>query len=108
MIFPADTASVSASVSFVDRLGHAAKVDGIPAWQMTGDPIGDLLAADDGMSAAITLNGSLGLAQVAVRADADMSGEIRELIVTGDLEIVSAEAVAGSITFSLPSPPPAP
>lgn len=100
MIFPADTASVSSSASFVDRMGHAAKVDGIPIWEMTGDPIGALLAADDGMSATITLNGTLGLAQVAVRADADMSGEVRELIGTGDLEIVSAEAVAVSLTFT--------
>ena len=102
MIFPSDTQTLAASVAFVDGRGNPARVDGVPVWELSGDPIGTVEAAADGLSAVVTLNGSLGLAQIIVRADADLdAGEERELLVTGDLEIVAAEAVSGSVTFTV-------
>lgn len=102
MIFPSDTQTLAASVAFVDGRGNPARVDGIPAWELTGDNIGSVEPSADGMSAVVTLNGSLGIAQVAVRADADLdAGETRELVITGELEIIAAEAVGGTVTFTV-------
>lgn len=100
MIFPDTVVTLNAAASFTDAKGNAAKVDGAPVWSLDGDPIGAVTAAADGLSATIALNGSLGTAQLAVKADADLGGGQRELALTADIEIVAGEAVAGSINVT--------
>lgn len=101
MIFPDDVATLNAVTSFVNAKGNAATVDGVPAWSLEGDPIGEVTPAEDGLSATIALNGTIGTAQLSVKADADRSGEIRELVLTADIQIVPGEAIAGSINLTV-------
>lgn len=101
MIFPSNVTTLNAVTSFVDAKGNAATVDGVPAWALEGDPIGTVTPAADGLSAVIDLNGTLGKAQLSVRADADKTSEIRELVLTAEIEIVAGEAVAGSINVTV-------
>lgn len=99
MVFPDSTNTLAASVKFVDAAGQAATVVGVPVWQLTGDPIGDLVVAGDGLSAVLTLNHSLGTAQVAITAEGDPVAGVDTVHVTGDLQIVAGEAVSGSVSF---------
>lgn len=99
MIFPDTTNTLTASIKFVDAQGQAATVVGVPAWQLTGDPIGDLVPAADGLSAVLTLNHSLGNAQVAITAEGDATPGVDTVHVTGDIQIVAGQAVSGSVSF---------
>lgn len=100
MIFADDVTTLNATASFVNAKGNPATVDGTPTWALDGDPIGSVSAGGDGLSAVVSLNGTLGTAQLSVRADADKSTGIRELILTADIEIVPGEAVTGSINVT--------
>jgi len=49
-----------------------------------------------------------GVAQIIASFDADLSGEVRPVEMTGALEVVEAEAVTAEITFGEPELQPAP
>lgn len=100
MIFDDSVTKLNGSVAFTNAKGNPARVDGIPVWAIGGDPIGTVTASDDGMSASVDLNGTLGTAQISVTADADLGAGVRSLVVLGDLQIVAGEAIAGSINFT--------
>lgn len=100
MLLPVDR-KVSATVSFVDRGGNLAAVEGY-VW---GTDRPDLLTVDavDGV-ATITPVGPLGSAQVVVTADADLGEGITELVLLAQIEVIAGTAVGGSINFSEPVP----
>lgn len=91
--------SVTASVSFTDAAGNTARVDGIPAWEISDPAIATMTVSADGTSAQFAF-AAVGKATVTVRADADLGAGVRELILQGDLEFVAGEAVAGTVTFT--------
>lgn len=101
MLLPVDR-KVTATVTFTDRGGNAAEVQGSPVWN-TDRP--DLLTVEvvDGV-ANITPVGPLGSAQVVVSADADLGEGFVELIVLGQIEVIAGTAVAGAINFGEPVP----
>lgn len=101
MLLPVDR-KVTATVTFTDRGGNAAEVQGSPVWN-TDRP--DLLTVEvvDGV-ANITPVGPLGSAQVVVSADADLGEGFVELIVLGQIEVIAGTAVAGVINFGEPVP----
>lgn len=103
MLLP-DDQSVSASVTFQDAKGNAARVDGVPVW--AADPAGivELVVADDGMSAVVKPVGPLGSVQVSVTADADLGAGNVPLALLGTVEVIAGTAVAGSINFGAPVP----
>lgn len=94
---------VSASVAFLDSQGNPAKVDGVPAWGSSDEGVVSVTAEADGLSALIVAN-SVGLAQVNVKADADLGEGMKEIVGTLDLDIVSGEAVSVVLTPGTPEP----
>jgi hypothetical protein len=81
---------------WTDAAGNVTIVDSIIGWE-TSDAT---LATIDANGIATLL--AVGTVQLRVRADADLDeGEVRELVLLGDIEILAAEAVAGTLTFAV-------
>lgn len=97
-----DDKKVTATASFTDAKGNAAKVDGNPVWGTDRDDL--LKVADNGDgSATIEPVGPLGSAQVTCKADADVGEGVEELTLLGTVEVIAGKAVAGSINFGEPA-----
>lgn len=100
----ADNGSVSAVLEADDALGNpGAKLDSVPAWSISDESIGAVVAAADGMSAEVKLTGKLGVAKLLVVAGA-LSAESEEFTV----EAGAAIALKLSIAALAPAPAPAP
>ena len=95
-----DDQTAQLSVSFVDKLGKPAAVQGAPVWEVLDQSKGALVVAEDGMSAVFT-PADLGDVQVQCTADADHGEGVKPIILTGDLTIVGGEAVAGQMNISI-------
>lgn len=100
-----DDKVVSASVSFTDAKGNAAKVDGVPAWSVDPAGVVDLAVAADGLSAVVSPSGPLGSAQISVVADADLGSGVVPLTLLGTVEVVAGTAVSGAVNFGEPAAP---
>jgi len=95
-----DDKKIKVQVSYVDAKGNPAKVeDGSIVWSSSDDSIVTVTQdAIDPATAWVAAVGPLGQAQASVTADADLGDGVRELVTMLDVEIVSGEAVAGTIT----------
>src|SRR5262245_13230466 len=90
---------VGVRISYVDKAGNPAKVDGDVRWEESDKAI-FLFNVDpnDSFQGTIQPQGALGLAQLKALADADIGEGVKALMTLFDLEIVGGEAVAGVIT----------
>lgn len=86
-------------ISITDAQGNPAKVDGIPAYSLTDDSMGVVEAAADGLTFSFTSSGKVGSCLLQVRADADLSGAVEELLGEGEIEVVSGKAVKVELAF---------
>lgn len=102
MVYPDDfERPIRVAAVFLNKRGNVARVDGVPVWTISGPEVATLDPAADGMSVRLVLTGAVGVAQISVRADANLDvGEVRELIKTDDLEVVPGEAVSVGMTFT--------
>lgn len=75
----------------LDRLGAPAAVDSVPAWTTSEPSVGTLAVAPDGLSATFT-TAALGITQITVTADADMTGGVRTVTGTFDIQVEQGEA----------------
>lgn len=103
-----DDQTVVARLTFLDKKGRPAKVDGAPVWSTDRPDIVLLTPAPDGMSCSITTPDTLPsdpslTAVVTADADADLGEGVSSLTVTGDVEIVSGEAGTAVMSFDTPS-----
>jgi hypothetical protein len=89
---------INVQVAYVDRGGNPAVVDGDVKWS-SSNASAVLLTIDprDSTICRITPAGKAATVQVIATADADLGEGVRELITTLDLNLVPAEAVAGTI-----------
>lgn len=95
---------VALSLQPLDAYGNPARVDGVPAWQMSDAALGTLTLAADGLSAMFATLGPLGIVQVSATADADLGAGTRTLSATLDIQIEAAEAVSLGIRAGTPEP----
>jgi hypothetical protein len=82
---------VDLAVAFKDKLGNAAKVDGLPVWALTDESLAGLVVAADGLSAVLTPVG-IGAFKVQVKADADLGEGVKEIIGELVVEVSPLEA----------------
>lgn len=86
-------ASRTFHIKFVDKKGRPARVDGIPTWTLGIDGVGSLFPAGDGLSCEVK---SLGIANagvgLAVNADADLGGGVRNITGTATIQFLAPEA----------------
>src|SRR5262245_3802418 len=97
---------VAAAIAYVDSDGNPAAVDGAPVWAAGNPSILTIEAAEDGLSAVIKAAGPIGTSQVSITADVRMGPEIKPLVTMDEIEIIAAEAVAGTVTFGAPEDQP--
>lgn len=100
------TQQVNLSVSFVDKAGNAAKVDGLPVWTSSDSNILTVTPSEGGLSAMVATVGPVGTAQVSVQADADLGEGVTALIGTLDVEVVAAQAVVAVLAAATPEEKP--
>jgi hypothetical protein len=88
------------SVGFKDKAGNAAKVDGLPQWELSDAALGALVVAEDGLSADFSPAGGIGLCDIKVKADADLGEGVKAIegqlpldIQAGEAEVVELSAV---------------
>lgn len=102
-MFLKNSQSLPLFVAFVDAKGAPAVVDGFPAWAVSDESLATLIVAADGLSAVVMPVGPVGMFKVQVKADADMSGEVKEILGELDIEVIGGEAVAVNISAGAPS-----
>lgn len=81
---------------FLDAKGNKAEVEGNKvAFSLVAgsEALGELQVADDGMSAKFLRNGAVGVAQVNMVADADLSEGVQEIFGTAEFNCLSGKAV---------------
>jgi hypothetical protein len=88
----------------VDRRGNPARVDGVPAWDLSDATPGHLEVAEDGMSAEFITSDDVGTTQVRAVADADLGAGIRTITFTLDIQVESGEAVSLNGFAGTPEP----
>lgn len=97
------TQQVLLLVRFTDRLGNPAPVDEPPEWLVDNPNVVALEPAADGMSCLCKAVGPIGIANVTLRADADLGDGTEHIVGTHEFEIVAGEAVSVEITVGTPA-----
>ena len=97
---------VRLTVSFTDRYGNPATIDGTPRWETSDDGIVTVAAGDDGASADVVTTGRIGTAQVRVIADAAGGENERLIIGLQEIQVVGGEALIVQMTAGAASPKP--
>jgi hypothetical protein len=87
--------------------GRPAAIDGAVAFS-SSDPAVCTVAPTGALTAMVTAVAP-GVAQIVAKFDADLdAGEVREITMTGAVEVVAAEAETGEIVFGTPALTPLP
>lgn len=99
--FPIDQPPMQAKVTWVDKSGNAAQVDGPTSWASSDETIVTVTVdPNDSTAAVVTAVGTIGSAQITSTADAIVGTGVQNIIAIGDITTVAGTAVAGSITFT--------
>jgi len=94
-----DDKKVGVQISYVDSKGNPAVVDGDVAWTSSDESIVTVTVdPSDSTKASVAAVGPIGQAQINAVADADLGDGIRNIQTLFDVEVISGEAVAGTIT----------
>lgn len=97
-----DMQKVVLSVSFTNRAGNPAVVDGVPQWTSSDPAVIAVTPSEDGLSAVAVTVGPLGLAQVSVVADADLGEGVTEITGVLDIEVKPSQAVFAIVVAGAP------
>jgi len=88
-------------VTWADKGGNPAKVDGPTKWESTAPDICQVtVATGNPLIANLFAPGPVGNAQIHATADADLGEGTKTITSTYDITVISGEAVGGEITFS--------
>lgn len=97
-----DTQKVDLSIEVQDARGNAAKVDGIPSWELSDLTVAELTVAEDGMSAVLA-GKNIGATSVKVSVDADLGEGTKPILGSLDVEVTGGDATIVSIKAGEPS-----
>jgi hypothetical protein len=90
---------VEMQVSYVDKAGNPATVDGPVQWVSSNPAIATTTVdATDSTLVTVTPVGPLGQVQVTATADADIGAGVTQLVTNADITIVAGQAVSGTIS----------
>ncbi|MFI5342823.1 MAG: hypothetical protein ACHQUC_01245 [Chlamydiales bacterium] len=96
------------TIAITDKFGNPAKVDGAPAWAVTDQSLGGVVADADGMSATLTPVGPVGSFKVQVTADADLGEGVVTILGEAQIDLIAGDAVSIVISPVAPAPAPIP
>lgn len=91
------------TVSFLDKKGNPAPVDGAPTWGVDNPNVAALVPSVDGLSAEVSAIGPLGTALVSVQADADLGEGMTHIAGTLEVTVVSGAASTVEIVAGEPT-----
>jgi hypothetical protein len=91
---------VTITVAPKTAAGHDAKIDGAVSFASSDEAVATVTSTGD--KSALVVSVGAGVAQISATFDADLTGEVRPVEMTGALEVVEAEAVTAEITFGTP------
>lgn len=77
-----------------------ARIDGEVEFASSDEAVATVTKT--GPNSALVTSVGAGVAQISASFDADLSGEVRPVEMTGAVEVVEAEAVTAEITFGTP------
>lgn len=97
-VLAADDNGIPAALVFKDKKGNVALPYGVPAWSLSADGIVGMTVADDGMSANFTPL-AVGLVTVNVLAEGEETVGEQPIALTGEIEVVAADAETGDLSF---------
>lgn len=97
-----DSQQTTLSVKFVDKKGNPAAVDGVPEWSTDNTDVLSLTPAADGMACLASSLGPLGVANVTLKADADLGAGSTPIIGTLEIDVTGGTATTVSIDASTP------
>ncbi len=80
------------SVTFEDKFGNTAQVDGLPSWAVTDEKLATLEVADDGMSAVVKPTGLAGSFKVQCSADGDLGEGVKSILGELDIDLLPGDA----------------
>lgn len=83
---------VQLSVSFTDKYGNPAAVDGTPEWVSSNVDLAAVEVAADGLSCWVVPVGPIGQVQVSVSADADLGAGVKPVIGVQEFDVVAGDA----------------
>lgn len=98
---------VAVSVEPKTAAGRPAAIDGDVVWSSDNEAVATVVST--GPMSATVKSVAKGAAVISATFDADMDeGEVREVVLTGAVEVVDAEAVTGELVFGTPELTPLP
>jgi hypothetical protein len=100
------TQNLPLSVTFKDKKGNDAPVQGAPEWLVDNPNVIALTPAADGMSCVAGAVGPIGTALVSVRADADLGDGTVHVIGTLDINVTGGAATTVEIVPGTPEEQP--
>jgi hypothetical protein len=101
-----DSQQCNVTVTFADRRGNPASVDGVPEWSTDNTDVLALEPSGDGKSCLVKAVGPLGTATVTMKADADMGQGSTPVIGTLDFEITGGAATVVKLEPGTPAEQP--
>src|SRR5262245_17661484 len=93
-------ANLSATVTALDAEGNPTTFDEVPTWSSSEEATAAVTASEDGYSATFAI-GDTGSAVITVIGVESSSGERVEITSTGLINVAAADAVTGSVEFSV-------
>lgn len=97
---------VAVSVKPLTAAGRPARIDGEVEFSSSDPTVATVTKT--GPNTGLVVAVGPGVTQIVAAFDADLSGEVRPVEMSGAIEVVDAEAVTAEITFGTPELQPAP
>lgn len=97
-----DTAGpIEAAVTFLDAHGAATTPDTVPVWTSSDETVATVAAADDGLSATITVGQpGVTIIEAAEQETVEETGATSTVAAQGTVTVQPADAVIGSVEFT--------
>lgn len=96
-----DQASISSALDLRNKAGEQVTPDTPPVWTLGNPTVASVAVAADGMSAVFTPL-AVGTTSVNVTLDAELGEGVREMVLSGELEVTPGDIATGEVTFGSP------
>lgn len=100
---PDNHAPFNATLAYLDAQGNPATPDTTPTWASDNEDVATVQAADDGMTAVVTLTGQLGAAIIS--ASETETGADAPILAQGTITVIGSDAVTAKIDFDVEQSP---
>jgi hypothetical protein len=95
-----DSGPLTATVTFLDAKGNATSPGGTPEWSSSDENVATVESSEDGMTATVTIAGSLGASQITCVDPESQESSEDDVISVGTVSVIPGQAVVGDIEFS--------